>query len=380
MKLLLLLVSAALAAQVKDTAPRYIGSYTVATLPAAASWSGYVAVVTDASTTGSCTSGGGSAMSLCRSTGSAWTGLGGSLTAGSGITIAGSTVSADTAVMLSRATAQAGTSNYCRSTTGNDTYTCALTPTLTAYTTGGCLVLNPDTANTLTATINVDTLGAKSILNRAGAALATGDITANKPISICYDGTQYIIQGDGGGGALTMTDVYWPFGHVTANGSAYNPGAAVQKVYSFTPAMNLSFTKLAFVNSGTGYTAFAITTFDGASIITNATASCNNNTDGSGNGTTCSWAGTVSLTAGTTYRLVWAGDAATGLTVNSGAWVTYNNGSGRGFVFSSTRSVGDATATATGTGATLAIAVALGTITAATSETGSAYPIVAFIP
>jgi hypothetical protein len=61
-------------------------------------------------------------------------------------------------------------------------------------------VLDPDTGNTLTATIDVDTLGAKSILNRAGAALSTGDITANKPITICYDGTQYIIQGDGGGG------------------------------------------------------------------------------------------------------------------------------------------------------------------------------------
>lgn len=100
---------------------------------------------------------------------------------------------------LTTATGQAGTPTYCRSTTGNDTYGCGLTPALTAYTTGSCLVLNPDTANTLAASVNVDSLGAKSILNRAGGALATGDITANKPITICYDGTQYIIQGDGGG-------------------------------------------------------------------------------------------------------------------------------------------------------------------------------------
>jgi len=100
---------------------------------------------------------------------------------------------------LTTATGQAGTPTYCRSTTGNDTYTCTLTPTLTAYTRGGCLTLDADTANTLTASVNVDTLGAKSILNRAGSSLATGDITANKPITICYDGTQYIIQGDGGG-------------------------------------------------------------------------------------------------------------------------------------------------------------------------------------
>jgi hypothetical protein len=75
-------------------------------------------------------------------------------------------------------------------------------------------VLDPDTANTLTATIDVDTLGAKSILNRAGAALSTGDITANKPITICYDGTQYIVQGDGGGGATTKSNSITLFAQV----------------------------------------------------------------------------------------------------------------------------------------------------------------------
>lgn len=100
---------------------------------------------------------------------------------------------------------QAGGAVYCRSTTGNDTYTCISAIPMTLYTTGGCRVLNPDTANTLTATLNVDGLGAKSILNRAGAALATGDITANKPITLCYDGTSYIIQGDGAGGSGLIT-------------------------------------------------------------------------------------------------------------------------------------------------------------------------------
>ncbi len=130
------------------------------------------------------------------------TGLSGS-DAGAGLAY---TLSTDTAVLLSRATAQAGTTLYCRSTTGNDTYTCSLTPTLTAYTRGGCVVLDGDTANTGTATLNVNSLGAKSILNRAGSALADGDITANKPITLCYDGTQYIIQGDGGGGGGGIAD------------------------------------------------------------------------------------------------------------------------------------------------------------------------------
>lgn len=96
---------------------------------------------------------------------------------------------------------------YCRSTTGNDTYTCGTTPATTAYTRGKCYVLDADTANTGTATVNIDSVGARSILNRAGAALSDGDITANKPISVCDDGTQLIIQGDGGGsGSITWDD------------------------------------------------------------------------------------------------------------------------------------------------------------------------------
>jgi len=110
---------------------------------------------------------------------------------------------ADTPVTLPNL--QSGAPLYLRSTTGNDTYVAALTPTLTAYTRGQCFNLDPDTANTGTATINIDSLGAKSILTQSGGALADGDITANKPKLICYDGTQFIIQGDGAGSGSSTT-------------------------------------------------------------------------------------------------------------------------------------------------------------------------------
>jgi hypothetical protein len=61
-----------------------ISSYTVATLPLSAT-PGTLAIVTDASTAGSCTSGGGTALSLCRWSGAAWTTVGGS--GGSGTVI-----------------------------------------------------------------------------------------------------------------------------------------------------------------------------------------------------------------------------------------------------------------------------------------------------
>jgi hypothetical protein len=59
----------------KTLATPIIGSYTVAGLPAAGT-AGRVAIVTDAAIAGSCASGGGSARSLCRDTGSAWEPLG----------------------------------------------------------------------------------------------------------------------------------------------------------------------------------------------------------------------------------------------------------------------------------------------------------------
>lgn len=156
------------------------------------------------------------------------------------------------AVGATKAAVQAGTYIYCRSTTGNDAYTCGVTPALTAYTTGGCLVLNADTGNTTTATVNVDSLGAKSILNRAVGALATGDITANAPITICYDGTQYIIQGDGAGlvnsvtaggsGAITSSPTT---GAVIVDvDTAYVPGKTLANTFSGINTFNGSRTEV----------------------------------------------------------------------------------------------------------------------------------------
>jgi hypothetical protein len=55
-----------------------LGSFTVSTLPTPANYStGAIVVVTDASTAGSCTVGSGSALALCRNSGSAWVSLGG---------------------------------------------------------------------------------------------------------------------------------------------------------------------------------------------------------------------------------------------------------------------------------------------------------------
>lgn len=87
-----------------------IGSYAVGSLPTPSA--GALAIVTDATAAGDCTTGGGSAKSLCRYSGSAWQPLGDGatsspLSAGTGIDaaeLAGGTVALDTTLMGSRLT------------------------------------------------------------------------------------------------------------------------------------------------------------------------------------------------------------------------------------------------------------------------------------
>lgn len=123
-------------------------------------------------------------------------GGGGSATRGYGMTGSGDVFDVNTAVIPSHALIQAGGPVKCVSATGNATMTCTVTPTLTAYTSGGtCLILTSNFANVTTATLNVDTIGAVSVLGPFGSALAAGDIPANQPVHVCYNGTAFIKQG-----------------------------------------------------------------------------------------------------------------------------------------------------------------------------------------
>jgi hypothetical protein len=99
----------------------------------------------------------------------------------------------DTAVVLSKATHQAGTALLCAASSGSGTtYTCAMSPTLTAYTRGMVLYFLIDTTSTSTTpTLNVDTLGAKTLVNHLGGALSAGDLVSGTLIPIWYDGTNF---------------------------------------------------------------------------------------------------------------------------------------------------------------------------------------------
>lgn len=79
---------------------------------------------------------------------------------------------------------------------GTNTITAVLTPALTAYAAGQRYTFTPAATNTAATTININSVGAKSIFWN-GAACVGGELLINVPVSIYYDGTQFHIGGNG---------------------------------------------------------------------------------------------------------------------------------------------------------------------------------------
>lgn len=107
----------------------------------------------------------------------------------------------------------ASTINYCADAGSNDTYACSLSPAITAYTTGAIYTFKAATVNTGAATLNLNSLGAKTIKTQSGSDLTDGQIAASAFVYLQYDGTNMVCQScrpprswgatfDGGGSAL----------------------------------------------------------------------------------------------------------------------------------------------------------------------------------
>lgn len=115
------------------------------------------------------------------------------------------TYTLDSTVALTRATAQAGTDLKCAGTGTAGAQTCSLGSALAAYTANQVINYIPGTTNTTTQTIDINTLGAKSILKHDGSALAAGDLTATLQYPIWYDGTAFRLPPTGTGGVTSVT-------------------------------------------------------------------------------------------------------------------------------------------------------------------------------
>jgi hypothetical protein len=75
----------------------------------------------------------------------------------------------------------------------NNAKTVSLSPAPTAYTAGMMVVFKAGSNNTGACTIDVNSIGAKSILTPTGGALASGDITSGGVYIVVYDGTNFYL-------------------------------------------------------------------------------------------------------------------------------------------------------------------------------------------
>ena len=119
------------------------------------------------------------------------------------------------------------TYNYCADAGATDAYACSLSPAITAYATGGHYFFKANTVNTGAATINLNSLGAKTIkkyTSTGGADLADADIRAGAIVEVIYDGTnmQLVNQlGNAGGAGTIRYHQHFPWGTCDEGGTVY---------------------------------------------------------------------------------------------------------------------------------------------------------------
>ena len=146
---------------------------------------------TDASATGVCT-GGGTAKAVCVWNGSSFQAIAGT-SVGLGDPGANSVVYRNGSGTSIPATAtQMSGPNFCQDAGSSGAYACNLSPVIASYVTGTLYWFKANTANTGGASINLNSLGALTLVKMIGAittSLAANDIRAGQWVACLYDGT-----------------------------------------------------------------------------------------------------------------------------------------------------------------------------------------------
>lgn len=89
---------------------------------------------------------------------------------------------------------QKNVEKYAADAEANDTYVITLSPAPVSYATGMVVYFKANTINTGAATLNVNGLGAKSIVKYLNTTLVNGDIIAGMFCTVIYDGTNFVLQ------------------------------------------------------------------------------------------------------------------------------------------------------------------------------------------
>ena len=162
---------------------------------------------------------------------------------------------------------------YAADAGASDTYVITLAPAPAAYATGQVFHFKANTVNTGAATLNVNSLGAKTIVKHNDQTLADGDIEANQIVTVVYDGTNFQMQsqlGNAPSGSLTAatqaeqetgtsTSVY-----VSPGRQQYHVSASKAWIYltysGGTPTATVSYNVTSLTDTGTGNAAVNLTT------------------------------------------------------------------------------------------------------------------------
>lgn len=80
---------------------------------------------------------------------------------------------------------------YAADAQASDAYAITVSPAPSAYAAGQSFLFKANTANTGGASLNVNSLGAKTILKSTDQALATGDIEVGSIVEVVYDGASF---------------------------------------------------------------------------------------------------------------------------------------------------------------------------------------------
>lgn len=90
---------------------------------------------------------------------------------------------------------------------GTNAKTISITDGFATLKTGLALSFKNTTANTGAVTLDVNGLGAKSVVKSGGTALSSGNLKAGGVYTVRYDGTSFILQGEGGSGNALASDL-----------------------------------------------------------------------------------------------------------------------------------------------------------------------------
>ena len=128
----------------------------------------------------------------------------------------------------SAAQVEDGTLNYLTSVAGTNTITATAPVGMTGYVAGQVFRFIAAGANTGACTLNLNSIGAKSLVKTDGSALVSGDIASGAAVQVMYDGTNFQLLSDANGATETVTNLTVT-GTLTTNNDATIHGLTVGK-------------------------------------------------------------------------------------------------------------------------------------------------------